>query len=95
MRPGALPVLVDFCRALVLPVAAVCSIVTAGLGPVRYVCRQAGELLAQARKVRDVRDVPAFLRWLRWEIEIRCRRTCRSMTGHALAFFERTRIGGL
>ena len=90
MQPGALPVLVDFCRALVLPVAAVCSIVPAGLGPVRYVCRQAGELLAQARKVRDVRDVPAFLRWLRWEIEIRCRRTCRSMTGHALAFFERT-----
>ncbi len=37
-------------------------------------------IAAQVRCVRSPSDLPAFLRWLRWEIEWACRRAVRAMT---------------
>ena len=45
----------------------------------------------QARSVRDYPSAVAFLRWLRWELEIRCRR--RSFRFAWFAWFARTTAG--
>ena len=43
--------------------------------------RGGGGVLARARSLRGLRDVPPFLRWLRWEVEGRCRRKLRIRAG--------------